>query len=170
MNKKLFRSNKDKMLGGVAGGLAEYFAIDPTLVRIIFVVSLFAGGAGVLAYIILWIVVPEEPFAFASPNAGSGNMGGTGSTVGTEGTQGTENTMENGTGSSETGSTQPNYQQYYQAMAEQKHKRSSIFGVVLVVVGLLFLLDNFIPRIHFGDFWPLFLIAIGIGLLLNARK
>ena len=70
MNKKLYRSNKDKMLGGVAGGLADYFAIDPTLVRIIFVVSLFAGGAGVLAYIILWIVVPEEPYAFATPNDG----------------------------------------------------------------------------------------------------
>ncbi len=164
MNKKLYRSNKDKMLGGVAGGLAEYFAIDPTLVRIIFVVSLFAGGAGVLAYIILWIVVPEEPYAFAAPNAGTGNAAGTEADPGTEGNTGTES------GSSEEGNPQPNYEQYQQAMAEQRHKRSSIFGVILVVVGLLFLLDNFIPRIHFGDFWPLLLVAIGIGLLLNARK
>lgn len=151
------------MLGGVAGGLAEYFAIDPTLVRIIFVVSLFAGGAGVLAYIILWIVVPEEPYAFAAPNASAGNAAGTETTSDTEGNTGTES------GSSQE-NAQPNYQQYQQAMAEQKHKRSSIFGVILVVVGLLFLLDNFIPRIHFGDFWPLLLVAIGIGLLLNARK
>lgn len=163
MNKKLYRSNKDKMLGGVAGGLAEYFAIDPTLVRIIFVVSLFAGGAGVLAYIILWIVVPEEPYVFAAPNAGAGNAAGTETTSDTEVNTGTES------GSSQE-NAQPNYQQYQQAMAEQKHKRSSIFGVILVVVGLLFLLDNFIPRIHFGDFWPLLLVAIGIGLLLNARK
>ncbi len=162
MNKKLYRSNKDKMLGGVAGGLADYFAIDPTLVRIIFVVSLFAGGAGVLAYIILWIVVPEEPYAFAASNAGTGSAGGTETSAGTNETT--------GTGSAEEGKSQPDYQQYYQAMAEQKHKRSSIFGVVLVVVGLLFLLDNFIPRIHFGDFWPLLLIAVGVGLLLNARK
>ncbi len=162
MNKKLYRSNKDKMLGGVAGGLAEYFAIDPTLVRIIFVVSLFAGGAGVLAYIILWMVVPEEPFAFASPNAGAG------STPGTENIPGNESGT--GTGSPDEEKTQPGYNKYYQAMAEQKHKRSSIFGVVLVAVGLLFLLDNFIPRIHFGDFWPLLLVAVGVGLLLNARK
>jgi len=58
MNKKLYRSRKDKMIGGVAGGLGEYFDIDSTLVRIIFVVSLFLGGTGVLAYIILWIVIP----------------------------------------------------------------------------------------------------------------
>ena len=64
MNKKLYRSRKDKMIGGVAGGLGEYFEIDPTLVRIIFVVSLFLGGTGILAYVILWIVVPEEPWTF----------------------------------------------------------------------------------------------------------
>lgn len=152
MNKKLYRSNKDKMLGGVAGGLAEYFAIDPTLVRIIFVVSLFAGGAGVLAYIILWIVVPEEPYAFAS------------SAPKPETPEGEETSSETNEGA------QPNQQQYYQAMEEQKHKRSSILGVILIVIGMLFLVDNFIPRIHFGDFWPLVLVAIGVGLLLNARK
>jgi len=152
MNKKLYRSNKDKMLGGVAGGLAEYFAIDPTLVRIIFVVSLFVGGAGVLAYIILWIVVPEEPFAFAAPKP-----------------QTETGTTE--TNPPESGKSAQSYsQQYYQAMTEQKHRRSSILGFILIVIGLLFLLDNFIPRIHFGDFWPLILVAIGVGLLLNARK
>ena len=163
MNKKLYRSYKDKMLGGVAGGLAEYFAIDPTLVRIIFVVSLFAGGAGVLAYIILWIVVPEEPYAFTAPNPQTGSK--TNEEAGSPGETSEPDTSEPDT------PEQPDQQQkYYQAMTEQKHKRSSILGVILVVIGLLFLLDNFIPRIHFGDFWPLLLVAIGIGLLLNARK
>ncbi len=152
MNKKLYRSNRDKMLGGVAGGLAEYFAIDPTLVRIIFVVSLFAGGAGVIAYIIMWIVVPEEPFTFPS----SGTQTNTGKDE------------ESGTEPDQTG--QPDPEQYTMAVNEQKHKRSSILGIILVVIGLLFLLDNFIPRIYFGDFWPLILVAIGVGLLLNARK
>lgn len=152
MNKKLYRSNKDKMLGGVAGGLAEYFEIDPTLVRIIFVVSLFAGGAGVLAYIILWIVVPEEPYSFSSPVSPSDK----------------EKNEDAGDTSGET--SQTNKEQYEQAVAMQKHKRSSVLGIVLIIIGLLFLLDNFIPRIHFGDFWPLVLVAIGVGLLLNARK
>lgn len=48
------------MIGGVAAGLANYFDIDPTIVRILFVVIAFAGGASLLAYLIMWIIVPEE--------------------------------------------------------------------------------------------------------------
>ena len=58
--KKLYRSRKDRWLAGICGGIAEYFALDPTLIRVLFVLfSLFAGG-GILAYIILWLVIPEE--------------------------------------------------------------------------------------------------------------
>jgi len=59
--KRLYRSRKQRMLFGVCGGLGEYFKIDPTLVRLIFVITALMGGPGLLAYIILWIVVPEEP-------------------------------------------------------------------------------------------------------------
>lgn len=48
------------MIAGVAAGLANYFDIDPTIVRILFVVIAFAGGASLLAYLIMWIIVPEE--------------------------------------------------------------------------------------------------------------
>ena len=58
--KKLQLSSKDKKLGGVCGGLAEYFAVDPTIVRVVFVVLCFAGGFGVLLYLIMWIVVPKS--------------------------------------------------------------------------------------------------------------
>lgn len=57
--KRLYRSRKDAMLGGVCGGLAEYFNIDPTIVRIAFAVTMLAGGVGVLAYFLAWIIVPE---------------------------------------------------------------------------------------------------------------
>jgi phage shock protein C len=59
--KRLFRSRTDRMIAGVCGGLASYFNIDPVIVRVIAVVALIAGLGGLLAYIILWIVVPEEP-------------------------------------------------------------------------------------------------------------
>ena len=59
--KKLYRSKKDKMVGGVCGGLADYFDIDPTLVRVAWVLFTLAGGSGILAYIIAWIIIPEEP-------------------------------------------------------------------------------------------------------------
>lgn len=59
--KRLTRSTDDRMLAGVAGGLAEYFEIDPTIVRLIFaIIALFSGGvAGIVIYLILWVIMPE---------------------------------------------------------------------------------------------------------------
>lgn len=62
MGNKLYRSTQNRILGGVCGGIAEYFGLDPALVRIIWLVTIFAGGAGILAYIIAWILIPESPF------------------------------------------------------------------------------------------------------------
>ncbi len=61
MAKKLYRSKEDRKIAGVCGGLGEYFDIDPTIVRLIWLAMLFAVGSGVLAYIIGWIIVPEKP-------------------------------------------------------------------------------------------------------------
>lgn len=60
MKGKLYRSEKDRMLGGVCGGLGEYFSIDSTIVRLIFALIVIYGGSGLILYIILWIVVPSE--------------------------------------------------------------------------------------------------------------
>ncbi len=57
--KRLTRS-KDKKIAGVAAGLGDYLNMDPTIVRILFVLVFFLGGASLLAYIIMWIVMPEE--------------------------------------------------------------------------------------------------------------
>ena len=59
--KRLFRSRENKILGGVCGGIAEYFEVDPVLVRLLLVIVILAGGAGILAYIIAWIIIPLEP-------------------------------------------------------------------------------------------------------------
>ena len=61
MNKKLYKSNTDKMLEGVCGGIAEYFGIDPTIVRLAWVVFCALGGSGILAYIIAAIIIPSTP-------------------------------------------------------------------------------------------------------------
>ncbi len=58
---KLYRSIRDRMVAGVCGGIAEYFKIDSTIVRIIFLFLLLGRGGGLLAYIIAWIVIPESP-------------------------------------------------------------------------------------------------------------
>jgi len=56
--KKIFRSTEDSIIAGVCGGVAEYFQIDSSLVRIIFVLLAFGGGSGVLIYIIMWLIIP----------------------------------------------------------------------------------------------------------------
>ena len=59
--RRLYRSGKDKILGGVCGGIAEYLGVDPVIIRLIWVISIFAWGFGILAYIIAWIIIPRNP-------------------------------------------------------------------------------------------------------------
>ena len=61
MQKRLYKSRTEKKLGGVCGGIAVYFNIDPTIVRLLWLVTIFCGGGGLIAYIIAYIVVPREP-------------------------------------------------------------------------------------------------------------
>ena len=61
MEKKLYKSNQNEMLDGVCGGIAEYFGIDPTVVRLIWALFSLMGGCGILAYIIAAIIIPRNP-------------------------------------------------------------------------------------------------------------
>ena len=61
MSKKLYKSNTNKMLEGVCGGIAEYFGIDPTIVRLAWMIFCALGGSGILAYIIAAIIIPSAP-------------------------------------------------------------------------------------------------------------
>ena len=60
MNRRLYRSTTDQMLGGVCGGLGDYLGIDPTFVRIFFFVMIFGGGFGFWVYLVLWVLIPVE--------------------------------------------------------------------------------------------------------------
>ena len=59
--KRLYRSKNEKMIAGVCGGLASYFNVDPTLVRLIFILLLIAPPSGLLIYLIIWLITPLEP-------------------------------------------------------------------------------------------------------------
>jgi phage shock protein PspC (stress-responsive transcriptional regulator) len=61
ITKRLMRSSRDKKIAGVCGGLAEYFEVDPTIVRVVWLLAVFFAGSGFLVYIILWIVLPVAP-------------------------------------------------------------------------------------------------------------
>lgn len=62
MDKRLYRSKQNRVISGVCGGIGEYFNIDPTIIRILWVATSFAGGSGLIAYIIALIIIPEGDF------------------------------------------------------------------------------------------------------------
>ena len=150
MYKKLYRSVTDKMVGGVCGGLADYFAIDPVIVRLIFVLAVIFGGSGILAYIILWIIIPQKPYIITPFNSEQQKGDASSSTE--------EKKNE---------SAELNMNAIYN---KPQNNRSIYAGAFLILLGGLFLLDNFVPRFNFGDFWPLILIGLGLAIILNAKN
>jgi phage shock protein PspC (stress-responsive transcriptional regulator) len=151
MYKKLYRSVTDKMLAGVCGGLAEYFAVDPVIVRLVFVLAVvFGAGSGILAYIILWIIVPQRPFFITPFNQ--------------------EQPKSESTDSSDEKKSE-NIEFDMSLLNNKPKSNTSIYaGAFLIFLGGIFLLDNFVPRFHFGDFWPVILIGIGLAIIMNAKN
>lgn len=71
MNQRLYRSRDDRIIAGVAGGVADYLRLDPSIVRIVWaILAVFSGGLLFLVYIVMWIVVPEEPYDWGASEAG----------------------------------------------------------------------------------------------------
>ncbi|HPE69952.1 MAG TPA: PspC domain-containing protein [Thermotogota bacterium] len=71
MQKRLYRSRTNRILGGVCGGLGDYFEIDPVIIRLVWAATFFVGGVGLVFYIIAWIIIPEAKLG--SPTASAGN-------------------------------------------------------------------------------------------------
>ena len=65
VNQKLYRSRENRMIGGVCGGLGEFFGIDSTLIRLLFVLLVIFGGSGLLVYLVMLVIVPETPLSDA---------------------------------------------------------------------------------------------------------
>lgn len=137
--KKLYRSETNKVLAGVAGGLGEYFQIDPTIIRLIFVLLTVFGGGGVLVYIILWILIPCENCINKDSE---------------------ETIREN---AEELKTKARSFAREFKGMSV-KHHSGNWFGFIVIVLGLLFLFDN-LGFLRFHLFWPIVLIALGLFLL-----
>lgn len=159
MEKRLYRSRSDRMLEGVCGGLAKYFGMDPTIVRIIAVLSVFVGGLGILAYIIMAIIVPLEGTKVTTPEE----------TV-------RENVEEMKETASELGreirSTFTGEEGESEDVVKARHRRRTLFGIILIVFGVIFMLGSFnlFWWLHWGNLWPLILVAIGVLIILSARR
>ena len=144
---RLTRSRTDYMIGGVCGGLGKYFKVDPTLVRLIFVLLTLAGGSGVLIYFILWIVIPREDMVDAQNNLDSQEFSRRANMMGQE----------------------------MQQMVTRPNTRAVQFiGGALVILGVVYLIQNLnIPWLAwFNDrlLWPILIIGVGALLLSRAFK
>lgn len=159
MEKRLHRSRSNRIIWGVCGGLADYFGIDPVIVRVIFVLLIFANGLGILAYIILAIVIPAESSKAATPKeALRENV-----------TELKELTSELG---QEIRSSLAGEKKDEEETAKVRRRQLNILGIVLIIIGILFLLGSFnlFWWFNWGTLWPLILVAIGVLIILSARR
>jgi phage shock protein C len=171
--KRLYRSLTDRKIAGVAGGLAEYFDTDPLLLRLAFVVLALAGGGGVLIYFILWIVTPEKPVSYDnfSSNArpGASPDPGTQPSADPFKTQDPFQTAEPPKSAPADPFQKPDpFSKTDPFQKSDKQKGSLVGGLILITLGVLFLADQLIPHVDFGDLWPILIVVIGAGLLINA--
>lgn len=123
MEKKIYRSRTNSMIAGVCGGLGEYLNVDPTILRVVAVLLIFADGIGLLAYLIGWVVIPRRPEMEAEV-----------------------------------------------VTSERSELGRLLPGLALILIGLIFLLNNLIPWFDFSYLWPVILIVLGVALLLKAQK
>jgi phage shock protein C len=180
MNRRLYRSRTDTVLGGVAAGLAVYLNTDPALVRIAWAILVpLTGGAAFLAYIVGWIVVPEEPYpgAAAGAPAPGGMAPGVGAPASTDGsadsaaTPGTEADEGGEAPATAAGAAVPAASWAPPPTARRNDNRAGIaIGIGLVVVGLWFLLRPYLPDIQWNLLWPVLIVAVGALILITAAR
>lgn len=140
MRERLSRSRDDRMLFGVAGGMAEWMDLDPAIVRLVWALLILAGGVGLLLYIVAVIVIPEAPFEAngAAPVA-------------------------------ELDQTRREARLAPRAARRQGSGGAGmVFGLVLVVAGGWFLIERYVPALDTSWFIPGVLIVVGIALVIGA--
>lgn len=165
MNRRLYRSRRDSILGGVAGGVADYFDMDPSIVRIVWaVLALVTGGIFLVLYIVMWIVVPEGPSAATVAQAGAAGAAGAAPPAepGSD-TAATPTTPD-------TDASAPTWDVQEQRIRRGGAGGAVIFGLVLIGLGVWFLIDRYIPAINGDLLWPVALVVLGIVLLVIALR
>ncbi len=146
-NKRLQRvTGKDTQIGGVSIGLADYFNIDTTLIRVIFVILIFTPFPAIITYIILWAVLPIRYEESVGISAGddAGNSGDSSVNLVNQ-----------------------------SFMKNNSNQGSLVGGAILIILGIIFSFKTFfhINLFHYiGQMWPLFLIALGVWLVIREKS
>lgn len=165
---RLYRCRENRVLAGVASGVAEFFHLDPTLVRILWFASIFFWGAGIIVYIGLAIIVPLEPVAMPLPQAGV--PGG----AGAAGVEGDATTTSFDAASA---ATYPGHNHAAGVTEGHRHpsrgsgRLSLYLGIGLMLIGGLALVDVVMPDwVSWRQLWPLGVIGLGGALIFGALR
>jgi phage shock protein C len=162
---RLYRSRDDRMLAGVAGGLAELWGADPSLVRVIWaLLVVFTGGVALIVYIVMAIVIPEEPdvplpvdgqaaAAEGAPAAAQGWASATDARAARRAARDARAAARRAAGGD-----------------RASFPASAILGGFLIILGGFFLAREFLPQIDFDWFWPLVLVGLGVLLVVTAVR
>jgi phage shock protein PspC (stress-responsive transcriptional regulator) len=140
------------MLFGVAGGMAEWMDLDPAVVRLVWALLILAGGVGLLLYIVAAIVIPEAPYILGAAPGLPGSPGSPGTSADAAARQGRWEARQARRATRRDGS----------------RGAGMIFGLVLVIAGVWFLVQRYLPAFDTSWLMPGVLIVIGIALLLGA--
>ena len=154
MNRRLSRCRHDRMLAGVASGMAEYFEVDPTLIRVLWLISIFFGGLGLVAYIVLAIIMPNEPDPALVVDPASAASADPASAA------------------------NPALSGWHAAAATHRHvtrdngRIVTFAGIALILFGALALIGVYLPDLADGGrfLWPAFILGIGVLLVAGAVR
>jgi len=152
MREGISRSRQNRVFGGVAAGLGEYLSIDPIVIRVLFVVSVLLSGIGILLYLIMWIVLPEDNITFTNNYSNSS-------------TKDEDKDFKSST-KAENSSENINFT----FPQEGKKNGKLIFGIILIIIGMFFLGVEIFSFINFADLVPVILIGAGIALLWKSKN
>lgn len=159
--KRLRRSLKDSVIGGVSGGLGEYFGTDPVIFRILFVVLTFTGGGGVLIYLLMWVFIPKAEVDFR------------GQQFNQQKNTSHENEQANPFEESEPKEayTKKSEEEIDPKILERRKNGNLIGGAFLIMIGVFFLADDFFPWLSWHYLWPVALVIAGLAIIkVNYKK
>ena len=164
MARRLYRSQRERIIGGVAGGIGEYFDIDPVWVRLAFILLVFAGGSGLIAYIILWLIVPRQSSQATPRDAIRENIQDIKQDL-----KQAEAGLKEALGRKEEAQKQTIEER---PVSEERKISAFIVGLVLIALGIVFFVSNFVSFWWFswGKFWPALLILAGVVIMLARIK
>ncbi len=176
MNPKRLYLSKNKVIGGVAGGIAEYTGIDPTLVRLIWAFSVFAGGAGLFVYVVAMIIIPEQPHSSSSQvsvdneqnqeaiedlKQAAQDLAESSGEVAQEVAERVRRSVDRIVHRSQDELDEEIDVDTSKPVEQTSNYSNRNLGLILLIIGFIFLFRNVLPWIPWGFIWPLGLILLG---------